>query len=105
VKEIIEQILQEEREAHERIEKAREQAKKIRLQKEAEAQEIISQKRESTRKKSRLLIKKAESDEEKIMKEESSEEVDRVQKVWQKNKKEFEMLTDELFQMFTGQLE
>ena len=103
MKEIIEDILEEEKKAQRRIEETRENAKKIRLQADEEAKQIMEDARNNADQAAQVIIHQAETnaqeERDRILKEET--ELDK--ELWDKKKKIIEKTIDHLFQMVIGE--
>jgi len=97
MKEIIEGILQEEKTARERVEKAREKAKDIRLESEKKAKEILSNARDKAQAENKALIDKARKEAEKE-KVKAIEEAERAgETLWEEKKEKIDKTVQKIF--------
>ena len=99
MKQVIDEILLEEKKARERVEAAREEAKRIRLKADQESRKVLDQSRQKTQEQVKELLEKtrseAESEREKILNE-AREAGDGL---WQEKAGEIEKIINRLFEM------
>ena len=103
MKEIIENILEEEKAARERVENAREKANQIRLDAESESREIITDAQEKGIKDSKSLIEKARVDAEKEKAQEMEKITQTGESIWDEKKSQVNEIIDVLFQKILGE--
>lgn len=90
MKEIVEQIVQQEEKAREEVETAKVEAKKKRLEAEQEADRIIRDIQMSSKQETRDLFQKAENEALAQKEQELNKSVKSAEKIWKENKKEIE---------------
>jgi len=79
------------------VEEVKEEAKKIRIEAEQEADKIINEIRESCKQKTKDLLKQAEKDAFAQKKKELDKSVTSAENIWEGRKKEVENTINELF--------
>ena len=97
MKEIIEEILIEEKKARERVAHAKEKAKEIRLAAEEKARKLIEDTRKSAQDGCKAIIEKAELEAALEREEMLKKTAHHSQNIWKEKKKEIEETVDILF--------
>lgn len=103
MKEVIENILEEEKKARERVEKAREKAKQIRLEAETESQQILDDARKAGMEESKALVAKAEEEAQQQKEEELQKARQQSQSIWTDKKKAIDETIQILYRMVVGE--
>lgn len=102
MKKVIEDILEEEMKARERVEKAREKAKQIRLEAETKSQQILDDTRKTGMEESKALLAKAEEEAQKQKEQELQKARRQSQSIWTDKKKVIEQTVEILYRMVLG---
>ena len=102
VKKVIENILEEEKKARDRVEKARERAKQIRLEAETKSQQILDDARIKGMEESKALLAKAEEEAQKQKEEELQKARQQSQSIWTDKKEVIEQTVEILYRMVLG---
>ena len=102
MKKVIENILEEEKKARERVEKAREEAKQIRLEAETKSQQMLDNARKKGMEESKALIVKAEEEAQRQKKDELRTARQQSVSLWADKKKAITQTVEILFQMVLG---
>ncbi|MCJ7812821.1 hypothetical protein MUP95_05815 [bacterium] len=103
MKEIIEEILEEEKKARERIDSAKEKARQMRLETEEKARQFRAEAREKTLKEVKAFIAKTEREAQKQKEEELQQAYAKIQLLWGGKKEKFKQTVRVLFQMVLGE--
>ncbi len=103
MKEIIEEILEEEKKARERIDSAKEKARQMRIEAEEKARQIRIEAREKTLKEVKTFVTKAEREAQKQKEEELQQAYHKIQSLWEEKKRGFNKTVKVLFQMVLGE--
>ena len=99
MKQVIDEILQEEKKARERVEAAREEAKAIRLNADKEAKTIMDQSRSKTQDQVKTLLEKARTEAEIERDTILSEAKQAGDALWKEKAGEIDRMVDRLFQI------
>ena len=102
MKKVIENILEEEKKARDRVEKARERAKQIRLEAETKSQQILDDARIKGMEESKALLAKAEEEAQKQKEEELQKARQQSQSIWTDKKEVIEQTVEILYRMVLG---
>ncbi|MBN2104006.1 hypothetical protein JW835_08215 [bacterium] len=97
MKEVIEEILQEEKAARERVEKARENAKNIRLEAEKKSRNIVSKAHEQSQVEGKKLIENARKDAENEKIRAIEEAIRAGETLWDEKKEKIDKTVDKIF--------
>ena len=103
MKEVIEDILDEEKKARERVEQAKEKAKQIRLKAEEDAKHILQEAKEEGKEEANVLIARAEKEAEKEKEKQLTAAARISQSLWEKKQKEIKETVEILFNMVLGE--
>jgi len=99
VKEVIEEILEEEKKARERVAEAREKAKQIRMEADEKASVLLDETREKARQEAELLVREMEEKAIGARDRELAEASDSETNLWQTRKEDMKDIVHVLFQM------
>lgn len=103
MKEIIEKILEEEKQARERVDGAREKAKQIRIEAEKESKKILEEIQQKGREEAKALIAQAEGEAKEQREEELRGAARLDQTLWNEKKQDIEDTVEVLFRMVLGE--
>lgn len=97
MKEVIAEILEEERKGRERVANARDQAKRIREAAEKESKQVLSESKTTLRKEAEAIIARSESEAQREKEKELKATEGAGQKLRENKKREIEKAVDSLF--------
>lgn len=105
MKEVIEEILQEEKEARQRVESAREEAKKIRINAEEASGKLVKKVRDEAQIESQKIIEQAKKDAENKKAQALSDEARASESQWDEKKDAITKTIQELFGMIINRFQ
>jgi len=103
MKEVIEEILEEEKKGRERIEQAKEKAKRIRIKAEEDSQHMVTTAREKAQEEAKMLMVRVEEEANKQRERELQKAAQNGESLWDKKKKKIEETVEALFRMVLGE--
>jgi len=103
LKEIIENILEEEKAARDRVEDARKKVKQIRINAETESRKMISAAQEKGVKDSKAFIKKVQEDAQKEKEQEMEKITQTGESLWEEKEAQVKGIIDVLFKNILGE--
>ena len=104
LKEIIEEILEEEKKARERINSAQEKAKQMRVEAEEKAKEIRTKARKEAIEEAKAFIAHTEAEAQRLKEEELQQTYKKIQSLWSKKQEPFKKAVDVLSRIVLGEI-
>ena len=103
MKKVIETILEEEKKARDRVEAAREKAKQIRIEAEAESQKILAEAHQKGMEESKSLVNQAEAEARKKKNEELAQTSQLSESLWTEKKEVIGQTVEVLYRKVLGE--